>query len=551
MYGEPSGGFKPRTEQRHLRMPGRLKRFAALLACCLPTAVLPATGPERDQIRSFLEGMDAGDAPVVAGQRLNEPGILSGLYRARDHEPIWLGDGPLEAEVPGMLAAIDQSLRHGFTAERYHYATILKLMADSAGGTAFALDLLLTDAFLGQAVHRARGVIFTPDLDPGWKLPPSEVDAGALLLDAARHRRPVGDVLEALWPTDEEYARLLRRRAEIGASGEESMTRVAPGPLLRPGQSGERVLMLKERLMGPGDHSALYDEDLRREVMAFQLSAGLEPDGIVGEHTLEVLNATRGSWIDRIDANLERWRWLPRETPNTYVRVNIAAFTLRVIESGRQTLAMNVIVGRPYRQTPVFTETIKYMVLNPFWNVPYKIATEDKLPQLKLDASAEAEKGFEAQSYNSDEFVSVAAIDWARVTPLSFSYLLRQRPGIHNALGQVKFMLPNPYSVYLHDTPARDLFARQERTFSSGCIRLEKPLELASWLLSHEERPDAGSLEATVASGETRTIYLENPMPIYIVYFTAFTLEDGEVVFRRDVYGRDRPLIEALRAGQS
>jgi len=300
--------------------------------------------------------------------------------------------------------------------------------------------------------------------------------------------------------------------------------------------------------MGPGDYSSVYDADLEHEVKAFQLAAGLEPDGLVGDGTLEVLNASRGSWIDRIDANLERWRWLPRATPSTYIRVNIASYRLRVIEDGETALAMNVIVGKPYRRTPVFTETMKYLVFNPYWNVPFSIATKDKLPLLKTDAAAEAAKGFDAKPRGSEVFVPVDAIDWTDVTRRGFDYLLRQRPGPQNALGQVKFMLPNPYSVYLHDTPSRELFAKQERGFSSGCVRLERPMVLAQWLLARDGHRDAGRVDALIASAETSTIYLRKPVPVYIVYFTAFVDDDGHVAFRRDVYERDRAIVEALRA---
>jgi murein L,D-transpeptidase YcbB/YkuD len=425
------------------------------------------------------------------------------------------------------------------------------LMQAGDASSVLSLELLLTDAFLSQAMHRGRGAVYPPNLDAEWQVPQAEVDAGALLRDTAQRRRAVIPVLDVLWPPDEEYARLLRRRAEIAASGDEITVQIAAGPLLKPGQSSDRVVMLKQRLMGPGEHSPLYDDDLLREVTAFQRSAGLEPDGIVGENTLEILNATRVSWIDRIDANLERWRWLPRETPDTYVRVNIAAFVLRAMQHGRPALTMNVIVGQPFRRTPVFAETIKYLVLNPYWNVPYSIATQDKLPLLKADAAAQARKGFEAKSYGSDVFVSVDAIHWEGVTPRNFNFLLRQRPGANNALGRIKIMLPNPNSIYLHDTPSRELFARQERTFSSGCIRLEQPVKLAEWLLSLDGHPDANKVETLLGTGDTRTIYLKNPLPAYIVYFTAFSLDDGNVTFRRDIYGRDRVLIQALRDQQS
>jgi len=529
-------------------MPSSVLSILVLVSSALVSAepLQPA-----DQIRSFLEGLDAGDAPIVAGHALNEPELLAQFYRQREHAPIWLPGSPLENESDAMVAAISQSVSHGFSAERYHRSGLETLQQGTDSLSRVGLELLLTDAFLSQALHRGRGAVFPPNLDADWQVPQAEIDAVRLLLDLASREGSVQEALNALWPTNPEYARLLERRAEIAASGDEVTVQIASGPLIKPGQTNDRILMLKERLMGAGDYTSEYDDDLRREVVAFQRVAGLEPDGIVGDNTLEVLNATRVAWLDRIDANLERWRWLPRETPATYIRVNVAAFTLRAFENGKQTLSMNVIVGQPYRRTPVFTETLKYFVLNPYWSVPYSIATKDKLPLLKANAAAEAAKGFEAKPQGSDNFLSVDAIDWSQVTRRNFDYQLRQRPGALNALGRAKFMMPNPYAIYLHDTPSRDLFAKQERTFSSGCIRLERPMELARWLLALEQNPEADRVEALVARGETQTIYLKHPVPTYLVYFTAFVNDDGDVVFRRDVYGRDDVLVSALRAGES
>lgn len=520
--------------------------FAVLSA---PVAAAPVDPSER--LRSYLEGLDAGDSPTIAGRVLNEPALLSRFYRSRKVTPVWLDGGSLNKEIANLLLAISESVAHGFAAERYHRSTIERLLQARDETSRLALELLLTDAFLSQALHRGRGAVFPPNLDAEWQLPQAEIDAAAFLAATAKARRNVSDALATLWPTDPEYARLVQRRAEIAASGDELTVQIATGRLLKPGQTDERVVLLKQRLMGPGDHSPFYDEDLRREVIAYQRAAGLEPDGIVGDNTLEILNATRVSWLERIDANLERWRWLPRETPDAYIRVNIAAFTLRVVDDGSTALAMNVIVGKPYRSTPVFTETIKYLVLNPYWNVPFSIATEDKLPLLKRDAPAEARKGFEAKPRGSDVFVPVDSIDWSGVTKRNFGFLLRQRPSENNALGKMKFMLPNQHSVYLHDTPSRELFSRQERSFSSGCIRLERPRDLASWLLSRDRNPQAARLDALLSGGETTTIYLKTPVPVYLVYFTAFVADDGDVAFRRDIYGRDKILIDALRAQAS
>lgn len=531
---------------------GTPNRLAFLFSLALLAATAFAgTSQQSNQIRHFLEGLDASDAPVVAGQTLNEPLLVADVYRQRNHAPLWLAGAPLAGEADNLVIAIAQSADHGFSTRRYHLPEIDRLMGAKDDASRLALELLMTDAFLSQALHRGRGAVYLPDLDTNWHVAKAEVDPVALLLKLARQPAPVFEVLDVLWPPGREYAKLLERRAEISASGDETTEQVPPGPLLKPGQSGDRILLLKERLMGPGEYTDIYDSDLRREVLAFQRTAGLETDGIVGDNTLEVLNATKVSWIERIDANLERWRWLPRETPATYLRVNIAAYTLRVIEDGQQPLAMNVIVGKPYRHTPVFTEKLKYMVLNPYWNVPFSIATKDKLPLLKTDAATEAAKGFEAKPHGGDEFVPVDAVDWSSVTPRTFTYLLRQRPSELNALGRIKFMLPNAFAVYLHDTPSGNLFSLQERAFSSGCVRLERPVELASWLLSRENHPEASGVESLIGGGVTQTIYLKQPVPTYIVYFTAFVGEEGEIVFRRDVYGRDRPIISALRGNGS
>ncbi len=529
-----------------MRIARSVLSFVLLTLAVSPAALAQLSG-QPDRIRSFLEGLDAGDAPVIAGQELLEAEQVSRVYRAGDHAPFWVARGPLADQVPGLLAAISRSVGHGFAPERYHRSVLEKLLAADDPASQTALEILLTDAFLGQALHRGRGAVFPPNLDANWQLPQAEVDPVALLEKTAADRADVQSVLEALWPADPEYWRLVERRAEIAASGDETTVQIAAGALLKPGQTSDRVILLKQRLMGPGDHTPVYDDDLRREVVAFQRAAGLEPDGIVGANTLEVMNATRVSWIERIDANLERWRWLPRQSPDTYIRVNIAAFTLRVMEKGAPTMSMNVIVGQPYRQTPVFTETLKYLVVNPYWNVPFSIATKDKLPALKKNAAAEAAKGFEVKPQGSDRFVAVDALDWSNMSARNFNVLLRQKPGPQNALGRVKFMMPNPHAVYLHDTPSRELFARQERSFSSGCIRLEQPLALARWLLSRENNPAAANLESIFAGTETRTIHLKDPVPTYLVYFTAFSLEDDSVTFRRDIYGRDAVVIAALR----
>ena len=531
--------------------PRILCRALIALVCGIACTAWAAP-PVVPEIRQFLEGIDAGASPSIALQQLRYPSDLSVLYNARDHRPLWTGGGPLAGQLEGLLQALGESGTHGLNPHAYHLAALEMLTRSptpaAENGSELAVELLASDAFLGQARHRSSGAVSPHQLDPDWHLIPEEIDAVALLLQTAESRRPVTQTLTSLWPPQPEYQRLVAERARILALRDEPVVRVSSGPLLKPGQIDERIVQLKERLLGPGQYTPVYDETLYHTVVEFQRSAGLETDGTVGPGTLQVLNASRFSWINSIDANLERWRWLPRRLPDTYVRVNIAAFMLRVVQHDHDVLSMNVIVGRPYRRTPVFSEAIRYMVLNPYWNVPFKLAVEDKLPQLRKDPQVLAAQGFEVRPNGTEGFVALDTVDWRNVTRKNFNYLLRQRPGDQNALGRLKIMLPNEYAVYLHDTPSRDLFSKQERGFSSGCIRLAEPMRLADWILRNDGKADkASQLPQLVASGETLTLHLNTPLSTLVVYFTAFTDAAGDLVFRRDLYDRDAPIVAALR----
>lgn len=439
-------------------------------------------------LRDFFEGLDAGAAPVVAGRTLENPAQLSGIYRDRAHAPLWIDDGPLAHAGDTLLRAVRDSAAHGLNPQRYHYDALVRM---NGRNHTVAFELLASDALVSQVRHRSAGAVSPRDLDPDWHLVAPERDAAEFIDAAIASGAPLRALLDALWPESAEYGRLVSERARLVSLSEAGPHPAGIGPALIPG-------------------------DLSR--------------------------------IDRIDANLERWRWLPAREPDTYVRVNIAAYTLRVIHRGRDAVRMNVIVGQPYRRTPVFTETIKYMVFNPYWYVPFKLAVQDKLPDLKEDPARLAEQGFEVRPEGEEVFLPVTAVDWSGVHRGNFHYLLRQRPGPANALGRVKFMLPNEHAVYLHDTPTRELFDAPERGFSSGCVRLERPLELAAWLLEHDgQAAEIGRIPGILAGGEPESIHLRNPVPAYLVYFTAFTAGGDDVVFRRDLYERDAALVSALR----
>jgi len=512
-------------------MAAALGCLVLLLLVLLP---VPSVAVDSEALRGVLEELETGYNP----RGVENADAIVRLYAERNNRFLWFGEGPLAAARDVMLQEILVSGGHGFNPARYHY----RELADGAPGEP-ELELLYTDALLSQIRHRAGGVMDRQEVE--WDIPATQVDTGLVLQGMLDDPASFPQQLRELWPRHPDYWALVARRAEISAQPDTRTEKIPDGPLLRLGNEGPRVAQLQRRLLGPGEHTGVFDQNLRSAVRELQRSAGLDPDGIVGPATLEVLNATRYSWIDRLDANLERWRWLPRQIPDTFIRVNIAAFNLRAVENGRPALDMDVIVGRPYRQTPVFTETMKYLVFHPYWNVPNSIARKDKLPLLRRDPEPMALSGFQARMAGSETFVPVDTIDWQEVRPGTF--LLRQLPGEGNALGRVKFMLPNPYDVYLHDTPDKGLFGRSERVFSSGCIRVAQPVALAQWVLRLDGNPRLPDVQRLFEHGPTTTVYLRHPVPVVVVYFTAF-VDEGRVVFRRDIYDRDAGIVRELRA---
>ena len=317
--------------------------------------------------------------------------------------------------------------------------------------------------------------------------------------------------------------------------------------------------MLRRRLRATGDltgppasDSFRFDATLRRAIARFQERHGLAIDGVVGPTTRAALNVPVEARLRQIEVNMERWRWLPRDLGDPHVRVNIADFWLRVVEGGAPALQMRVVVGTRYRQTPVFSDRISYLVFNPYWHVPPRIATQDKLPEFRRDPSLVSRLGFELlDGWGSDaRIVDPSTIDWGRLSAANFPYHLRQRPGPANALGRVKFMFPNRHNVYLHDTPARSLFGRTERGFSSGCIRVERPVDLATYLLRDNDGWTEARVRTAMSQTTEQTVVLRRKVPVHLLYWTAWP-EDGSLHFRTDIYRRDEAVASALAAPPS
>jgi murein L,D-transpeptidase YcbB/YkuD len=300
---------------------------------------------------------------------------------------------------------------------------------------------------------------------------------------------------------------------------------------------------------GTPEEPELFDEALESALKAFQRRHGLDPDGAVGAETASALNISAAERQRQLRANLERWRWITQDLGEKYVLVNVADYRVTVYEAGSAVMSMPAIVGRAYRQTPDFSGRMSYITLNPPWNVPPTLAREDILPHIKKDPAYLQKKGiriFEDWSEGARE-IDPGDIDWKQVKPEGLSYKFRQDPGPQNSLGRIMFMFPNKFDVYIHDTPDRGLFTRAARNLSSGCIRVERPLDLAAYVLRDDPAWPMEKIEEAMASGETQIIPLRKNAPgVHVLYWTAWLGGDGRIQFRKDIYLRDAALDRAL-----
>lgn len=545
---------------------GKCYLFVAsmLLGLVAATPLQATTTAEQLQLRIGALAED----PRAAGRPVADIWFLTRFYQQRDFTPAW----DSEAKLAALLAAVNESDQHGLTPSDYHHTALLELSAATPQSRSLAatieLDLLATDALARLASHLRFGKVDPERLESTWNFdrrPDDMTPAGRIqaLLDADN----LSTAIAAEAPDVAYYAALqtqLEAYRRLAATG--GWPTIAAGETLRPGMRTPRVAALRARLSATGDLPAapetnatvlpdteqadsaasdieLFDATLEMGVRTFQARHGLEVDGAVGRQSLAALNVPVEARIDQIRINLERVRWVFHNLEPRFLLVNIARFRVALVENQRIVWSTRAVVGRPYRQTPVFKAQMTYLEFNPTWTVPPTILREDLLPELRADPSALQRRNMRVLD-NKGQPVDPASIDWPTVTVRNFPYMIRQEPGPDNALGRVKLMYPNPYHVYMHDTPARSLFARAERSFSSGCIRLEEPLELVERLLSGTEW-DSAAIGRVLDSGRTRVVRLPQPISVLTLYGTA--VPEGDTVhFAADVYRRDERLLAAL-----
>ena len=468
---------------------------------------------------------------------------LRRVYEAGGFQPVWvLSPGASEraaalAQLPGFAA------RQGLEPGRY----LARVPSAHAEAARIAVeDIAATQALLRFAHDLRSGAVAASSMGPDWSIQPDAFDAAGAVVSATNHAGLDGFVA-ALPPPSAGYRRLVQSLAEYEAIAARGGWPVVPGEAeLIPGAGDSRETALRERLRIEGDLQTQDDdaESLRAAVRRFQARHGLTQDGRIGRATLRAMQVDTAGRVGQIRANLERWRHLPRDLGARRVEVNAADQSAELHNADGTTLTMRAVVGDLRHPTPVLSARILAITLNPPWNVPVSIATKEFLPKLRRDPGYLAAHEIVIVNKDGDPFGR--DIDWKSVGGRGFPYVLRQNPGPRNSLGVIKLEMPNPFDVYLHDTPAKALFARSPRYFSHGCVRLERAADMAIALIADESAWNRASLADAIRTGATRRIDLGRPVPVYILYWTAFVSEDGQVNFRDDAYGRDGPLLAAL-----
>lgn len=528
-----------------------------ILGLILAWAPVPAlAAPIEEALAARLERGLGGAAPEDEAAAL---AALGPFYTARGMAPLWVSEAGATARARTLAGLLAEADLDGLDPEDYGADEIRGLLEAGQPDRLAELELRLSLGLVKFAADLGRGRTTPHIADPKLYLFRQKVDRAEVIRRAAE-AQDLAALIDGYRPQNPRYGRLKQSLADYRAMAARGGWALVPsGPLLKPGMRDPRVPLLRARLelwgdlaeSGPAPAAGdpeLYDEALVHAVERMQWRHGLDQDGVVGPATLRALNVPAEARVTQLILNMERRRWIPDDMGQRFIFVNLADFALKLVDGAKTLLDMAVVVGKPYHATPVFSADMTYIVVNPYWNVPPSIAKNEILPKLLKDVSYLEQNKFKLFSdwSSSAEVVDPATVDWALAADKGFPFKVRQEPGDDNALGRLKFMLPNRFNVYLHDTPAKSLFKEATRSFSHGCIRVADPLALAEAALAGTPGWSRAEIERAIRSGEHRVISLARPLPVHIGYLTAFANKDGSVHFRDDIYGRDARLMEAL-----
>lgn len=476
------------------------------------------------------------------------------FYSERAFKLGWFKDNQIVPKANQMLNILKKSGEEGLNPKDYQIKNFDQLFADlkaSAKGSAkfFALekeiDVALSATYFAWASDYYRGTVVPKENKAiEWDVKSNKIKLHKALMTVLGEREskyPYAD----FQPLHPEYTRLkaaLANYRKIKVAG--GWPSIPAGIKIKPGDNSPAVNILYKRLIGSSaDTTAhtIYDATLASAVKQFQTQNGLKADGALGPETIKLLNISVDQRIKQIILNMERWRWIPKKFEPDYLLVNIPEYKLHVFEKGIEKINMKVIVGKTLNSTPIFSDRMEYIVLSPYWNVPMSIIQKELAPKLATDPGYLEHLDMEIVT-NKGTPVSASSINWSSVNESNFKYILRRRPGPKNDLGDVKFIFPNSMDIYLHDTPNDELFNQTKRGFSHGCVRVEKPIELAEYLLRNKPGYDKSTILEIISQRKEKQVALKQKLPVYLVYFTAWADESGQVYFRDDIYGHDKTL---------
>lgn len=514
--------------------------------------VLPAE--TRRQVTDFLRSR-VHQQTVSSQENLSVPGMslpqgIIAFYQYRHYEPAW-NDGRSLAQL---IAALEDLRYDGLDSFEYSLSELKQKHANLPNMTSFTqraeLDLLASRACITALVHLRMGKLDPYKLESQWNFstPVLDTQQGLALLDDAIRQGKLADVFKIARPQQPIYTRMrdgLRALYEIQSAG--GWPRIPEGPTLKPGMVDERIVPLRQRLMAAGVLSSDYadgkqfDAVLEQAVIQFQREQNLDVDGAVGRQTLAVLNVPVEQRIAQVKANLERGRWLLHEVNGDFVWIDIAGYRIHLYRAGKPVWTSRVQVGKPYRSTPIFKSRISYVTFNPTWTIPPTIFKEDVLPQIRQDPAYLLNHRLSVLD-GKGNVLDPTTIDWQNPGNI----LLREEAGPLNPLGKLVIRFPNPHAIYMHDTPSQSNFTKGQRAFSSGCIRVERPLELVELLFNDPERWNQESIENAIATGGTHDVGFRDRIPILLTYSTVGITDDGRIAFKQDIYERDPALIAAL-----
>ncbi|HTY39330.1 MAG TPA: L,D-transpeptidase family protein [Bacteroidota bacterium] len=533
--------------------------LAITVAGCAKSHQTP--DPASDQIRSTLDFSGHSSSPRLGSDSVYSPSLVRTFYASRDWKAGWSSAHEVLASADSLIGILRTADREGFRPSDYHLVAIDSTLSRIRQKTGLdpvrraELDILLTDAFLLYAAHCNEGCIDKDSLVRRWTAASTKFPYDSLLARALE-THAISSAIRQLLPHHHYYSDLRGLLASYRSPGKRAGWGSVPfGTPMKGGDVGSRVFALKSRMRASGDLISRsgasgdeYDSTLVDAVRAFQKRHGLDPTGIADSATIAVANVSMERRIEQVKVNLERWRWMPHDLGKRFVLINIPDFQLTVFEGQKPVLTMKVVLGLATWQTPVFSSELTQVLLNAHWFAPDDIVEKELINYMKADTNYLKSNNMSLWREVHDSLVQVDphTVDWASMNDKTIDFHLRQDPGPQNIMGQIKFLIPNRFNIYLHDTPYRDDFTKTVRMFSHGCIRLEKPAELAEYVLS--EFPDwtRERIDTLIARTTEQTLLMKRPIPVHVVYMSAWKDEDGATQYRSDFYGLDARLRLAL-----